>query len=65
MELLRFVKRMKLKPCPFCGGKAKLTDSKNDAYVTCNNCKVMTNYYKTGKQAIKAWNTRHEPENNK
>jgi hypothetical protein len=58
---------MGLKPCPFCGGEAKLFDDKHysDFYfwVGCINEKcpileVVTEDYSTKDEALKAWNTR-------
>lgn len=55
--------KIELKPCPFCGGKAKLThdtDGMEIFFIECDQCQVCP---KTGdftelKQAIKAWNRR-------
>ena len=64
---------MKLKSCPFCGGKAKLescfSDDKNDLYCVDHKSKkcpigneyykgMETGYYKTKRGAINAWNRR-------
>lgn len=52
----------KLKHCPFCGGKAKLKQSKaypNVWMCGCKKCDVI--FYKQGsKAALKAWNKRYE-----
>ena len=49
----------KLKPCPFCGGKAlSSTDGEGGHTVFCTSCKVETNIYADGRTAIKAWNRR-------
>lgn len=53
-----------LKPCPFCGGKAKVgkdTDIFFEAYcVSCLKCGVSQQYpkYYTEEAAIEAWNSR-------
>ena len=55
----------KLKPCPFCGGKAvvELCGKGNFAHwcVWCN-CGVLKQDHKTEAEAIEAWNTRTYPE---
>lgn len=50
----------KLKPCPFCGGKAKLFEDKDyQIYsVTCTECDAGTNRYGIRRDAIEAWNGR-------
>ena len=51
----------KLKPCPFCGGEAKVKRFFGCAYITvgCKECNVQINR-DTKKQAIDAWNKRVE-----
>ena len=54
---------MKLKPCPFCGGKGELWNNKLTYRlygVICEECDCMTPYFTTREQAIEAWN-RREP----
>ncbi len=51
----------KLKPCPFCGGKAELDedyDSGNIFWVFCTRCGISTDTDYVSKEAIKAWNRR-------
>lgn len=62
----------KLKPCPFCGGKAELTTdvtaerySKPRAMIYCTNCKIETRWFddknRDGtfvEEAVNAWNKR-------
>lgn len=56
-----------LKPCPFCGGEAKVYSVnlfKHEIYVKCETCKSRTLTYKGGDfgdtayLAIQAWNRR-------
>lgn len=49
----------KLKPCPFCGGRARTgTDGEEGHTVFCTSCKVETDAYADKKTAIKVWNRR-------
>ena len=52
---------MKLKPCPFCGGEAGVSE-RYDEYcaVRCITCGARTNFSMTKKGAIELWN-RREP----
>lgn len=54
---------MKLKPCPFCGGKAELSDDYLFFSVHCSNpdCEfeIETKRVEVKSDAINAWNTRH------
>lgn len=58
----------KLKPCPFCGGKAKIFhyeqgDYYNEAFsVYCDNCGASLEDYDFEEQAIEHWNKRVEVE---
>lgn len=51
-----------LKPCPFCGGRAYLSERMNGGYyVECesiNGCLAESGNYDTRGQAIEAWNRR-------
>ena len=59
-----------LKECPFCGGKAKLsnrlvvegTQVKTVYHIYCTKCLVATAEHDTEYGAIAAWNMRHTPE---
>lgn len=53
----------KLKPCPFCGGEAKLMKYGNSHYVSCLKCSVSTvrSFQECGEgneHAISLWNER-------
>lgn len=52
---------MKLLPCPFCGGKAELSDDYLFFSVHCTNadCEIETKRFRFKLDAIKAWNKRH------
>ena len=52
-----------LKPCPFCGGKARLNEYKDGEVwyeVWCDECAVRTEQYETVDEAVKVWNRRTE-----
>ncbi|MEA2037283.1 MAG: Lar family restriction alleviation protein [Nanoarchaeota archaeon] len=54
---------MKLKPCPFCGGKAEVMEKTDDDHVwckivSCYSCWAKTGLFDKREDAIKAWNTR-------
>lgn len=55
---------MKIKPCPFCGGEAKLEKMGYPHHVYCTKCSARVTgkgFDKDGEQdAIKRWNTRVE-----
>lgn len=57
-----------LKPCPFCGGEAKLRETSRDIFrIECINpfCIAFDLHPFTSKEsAIKAWNTRAYEEKN-
>ena len=52
----------KLKPCPFCGGEARLWHPKEYGItlgsVKCNSCGASTESFTDDDSAIEAWNTR-------
>ena len=52
-----------LKPCPFCGGEAKLHEQKHREYastyyVECKNCECKTIEFLNKDDACERWNTR-------
>ena len=51
---------IELKPCPFCGGKAKLVGHErfHEYYVYCNNCMAASWDYETSEEAANAWDNR-------
>lgn len=54
---------VKLKPCPFCGGEAKITQAcvmQPLFCVHCVDCDTSGGHYFTEEDAIEAWNTRVE-----
>lgn len=53
--------KIKLKPCPFCGGEAKLQRCNNSILIGCYNSQCRTNTFAYGEnrlQAVKTWNNR-------
>lgn len=54
-------KEIKLKPCPFCGGKAKLHQAFDYTYcVQCDKCWVTTLHKHKAEEVVRAWNRRTE-----
>lgn len=52
----------KLKPCPFCGGRAVLSGCEDWQWtVNCIECDSMIGDYETEREAIENWNLRIEP----
>ena len=66
----------KLKPCPFCGGKAEISPYNGSKTIVCMNCLCMSAAYKgdnAKEEAVVTWNNRPDnwisveerlPENN-
>lgn len=61
----------KLKPCPFCGGKAEFviywggfTARRFISVVRCTKCRANSGEWKQKPKAIKAWNRRATDANN-
>lgn len=53
-----------LKPCPFCGGEAKVQSFYQNHNVYCTKCHASTEkYFRTASLAIEAWNRRATDEN--
>lgn len=53
--------KIKLLPCPFCGGEAEIFGDKKH-WIYCPNCCSETKSFKTKKEAIERWNTRRPME---
>ena len=52
-----------LKPCPFCGGEAKLEETNYlGVFVRCLKCGTKTTYRLSSSLAVKIWNSRTQPE---
>ena len=52
----------KLKPCPFCGGKAIVSGCDDTLWsVICKKCAASIDYNETKQEAIESWNLRIEP----
>ena len=49
---------IKLKPCPFCGGEAKILNVDDRYTVKCRSCFCGTGIYKDSGRASEAWNRR-------
>jgi len=56
----------KLKPCPFCGGKASLKHvdpyltASYEIIISCNQCSIaITDDFEKEQELIKFWNTRY------
>ena len=57
---------MKIKNCPFCGGKSRVHKYFSKYYARCNKCNTYSAPYNTPEEAAEAWNTRttDEPQKN-
>ena len=52
----------KLKPCPFCGGKAIVSGCDDTLWsVICKKCAASIDYNETKQEAIEEWNRRVQP----
>ncbi len=47
-----------LKPCPFCGGDAKLQHIMGEYWIECRGCEAETTFTVTEDGAAKRWNRR-------
>lgn len=57
---------IKLKPCPFCGGKGvfpKWMENTDYFWICCEICGCETACYDTKKEAEEAWNKRGDEQN--
>lgn len=56
----------KLKPCPFCGGEAKMLEYKMSPLVKieCGKCGIGALWHRNQKELVKKWNTREAEKNN-
>lgn len=66
-ELMDFLceenKREKLKPCPFCGGKAQVYQDYTSHYlVQCTKCGITTLHYGDTQSPKDVWNRRTKNE---
>ena len=54
-----------LKPCPFCGGEAKISDMGYPHWVFCEKCGARIHGYTTDERdSIEAWNRRADDDRN-
>lgn len=48
----------KLKPCPFCGGRAQMNYAGAQKLILCPKCLIRTESYDTYEKARDVWNKR-------
>jgi Lar family restriction alleviation protein len=47
-----------LRPCPFCGGCPKATESMGEVWILCKKCGASSGMHNEMWSVVKAWNTR-------
>lgn len=62
-EWLDLEYKEELKPCPFCGMTAVITNDYDKYRVHCLNCFGTTSHVSSPDEAIAAWNRRHNEAN--
>lgn len=55
---------LELKPCPFCGEKARIDRYEHFYRVLCTDCPALTEWLYSEQEAINHWNTRAYDEKN-
>ena len=62
---MRENKQTELRPCPFCGGAARLVgdpQEDGDCIVICDECGATSGYFYDRDKAVSAWNRRVDDE---
>lgn len=60
------MKKIKLKPCPFCGGEPEIVKVQNKgqkfyvSWADCTQCRCSTPLFSTRREVVAAWNRRAE-----